>query len=58
MFWLVRRSFDQLYHSLTDEVNVAGSPVVEGWVRSSVLSTDVVGPQVFDRKLPLPRNWL
>ncbi|GAA1223779.1 hypothetical protein GCM10009578_078010 [Streptomyces rhizosphaericus] len=25
-----RRSFDQLYHSLTDEVKVAGSALVDG----------------------------
>lgn len=58
MFPLARRSFDQPYHSLTAEVNVAGSPVVEGCVRSSVRSTAVVGPQVLVLKFPLPRNWL
>lgn len=58
MSGLLRRSLLQLYHSLTDEVNVAGRCVVEGWVRSSTRSTALVGPQVLERKFPLPRNWL
>jgi hypothetical protein len=55
---LARRSLDQPYHSLTEEVNVAGRPAVEGCVLSSVRSTAVVGPQVLVRKFPLPRKVL
>ena len=58
MFGFCRRSLDQLYHSLTDEVNVAGRFVVDGCVRSSTFRTAVVGPQVLVLKLPLPRNGL
>ncbi len=57
MSGLPRRLFSHAYHSLTDEVKVAGSETVAGCVRSSVRSTAVVGPQVFDLKFPLPRNW-
>ncbi len=58
MFGLVRRSLFQLYHSLTAEVNVVGSRLVDGWVWSSTLSTAVVGPQVLLLKVPEPRNVL
>lgn len=39
-------------------MNVAGRPVAEGCVLSSVRSTAVVGPQVLVLKFPLPRNAL
>ena len=58
MFGFWRRSLCQLYHSLTDEVNVSGRFLVAGLVWSSTRRTAVVGPQVLDTKSPLPRNWL
>src|SRR5882757_4735081 len=58
MFAFARRLLDQLYHSLTDEVKVAGRFLVEACVRSSTFRTSEVGPQVFVAKLPVPRNVL
>lgn len=55
---LDRRLFDQLYHSLTAEVHVVGRPAATGWAAFSVRTRAVVGPQVLERKFPLPRNWL
>src|SRR4051812_32428895 len=53
-----RRSFCQLYHSLTDEVMVAGRPAVAGCPGSSTRSVSCVGPQVLDRNVPVPRKVL
>ncbi len=58
MSGFVRRSRDQLYHSLTAEVNLSGRRRVDGWVRVSTFSIAVVGPQVLLTKFPLPRNVL
>ena len=58
MSGFVRRSRDQLYHSLTDDVNFSGSRRVDGCVRVSTFSVAVVGPQVLLTKFPLPRNVL
>jgi len=58
MSGLVRRLRLQLYHSLSDEVNIPGRWPVDGWVRWSVCRVAVVGPQVLVAKFPLPRNWV
>ncbi len=46
MFGLCRRSFCQLYHSLTDERNVAPVFTSDGCERFSVRRVTAVGPQV------------
>ena len=57
MFGFCRRSLLQLYHSLTEEVNVAGS---RAWTGGPVLDRSVtrVGPQVLVWNAPVPRNVL
>src|SRR5689334_2347797 len=56
MFGFWRRSLCQLYHSLTEDVMVAGSPAIAGWLRSSIFSVSEVGPQLLLWKVPVPRK--
>jgi hypothetical protein len=55
---LFRRSFCQLYHSLTDDPNVAPVFTSDGCDRFSALSVTAVGPQVFDLNRPVARKVL
>jgi len=53
-----RRSFCQLYHSLTEDVKVAGRSAVAGWPASSTRRVSAVGPQVLLLNVPVPRKVL
>ena len=59
MLALLRRSFCQLYHSLTDERNVAPVFTRDGCERFSARNVTAVGSQVLVANRPVPRKvWL